>query len=234
MHPVLVGISTNADIRMSALQIDGILKNSGIFATFVAKGDSDSPIAATLNQYIAGPNGPLPQGLLPALASSLLFAGTPIRLGKFTPLTDAYMSSTSEISTANAAWALLPNPISGPAIEPEAVDFAFTTETEPVYGARTIKTLMNQPLLLPSGMCQRNQYYFNNATALPILRNGNVTFGPAADGIGITSGGLMKASADGTGIYMDVEGLSACSQQVGNTPENCDEAVQNVDPASLT
>lgn len=202
-------------------------------APYVAKAGSDAPITATLNQYIAGPNGPLPQGLVPAVASSLLFGGTPIRLGQFNPTADAYMSDASGTISSRAAWALVPNPISGPGVYPEAVDFAFKTSSQSKYGAKTIKTLINTPLLLPSGMCQRNAYYFTNATALTVLRNGQVTFGPGADGVSLTSGGLMKASADGSGIYKDVDGLSACAQSVGNNPEDCDQAARTIDPASL-
>lgn len=233
MHPVLATISTTADIRMSVLQIDGILKSASILAPYVAKDGSDAPVAATLNGYIAGPNGPLPNGLVPAVASGLLFGGTPLRLGQFDPKEAAYMSDGAGGNSARAAWALVPNPLSGPGVYPEAVDMAFTTASESRYGANTFKAIISQPLLLPSGMCQRNQYYFNNATAVPVLRSGQVTFGPGADGIGLTSGGLMKASADGSGVYAGVDGFGACAQSVGNTPESCEDAVANFDEASL-
>lgn len=233
MHPILTNIAVNGDTRMSVLQIDGILKNAAIMAPYVAKSDSDAPITATLNTYIAGPNGPLPQGLVPAVASSLLFGGTPIRLGQFSPTAEAYMVDGSGTNSARAAWALVPNTLSGPGVYPEAVDFSFTTARRSRYGARTIKTLINTPLLLPSGLCQRNTYYFTNATALPVLRTGAVTFGPGADGVGLTSGGLMQAGGDGRGIYGDVDGFSACAQTVGNNIEECEVAAGNVDPVSL-
>lgn len=143
------------------------------------------------------------------------------------------MSEGEGIFSSRAAWALVPNPISGPGVYPEVVDFSFVTEAESTYGAKAIKTLINQPLLLPSGLCQRNTYYFTNATAEQVFRSGNVTFGPGADGAGITTGELMSASAGGVGIYGGVEGLGACAQLVGYNPEDCDTAVANVDPASL-
>jgi hypothetical protein len=234
MHPVLATIGTTADIRMSLLQINGILKTAGVTVPWVAKGDSNAPISATLNQYIAGPKGSPPQGLVPSVAASLLFGGTPIRLGQFSPLADAYMcDGLSGTCSTRAAWALVPNPFSGPGEYPEAVDYAFANATKSRYGARTIKTLINTPTLLPSGLCQRNTYYFTNATALPMLKTGNVTFGPAADGFRLLSGGLMKASPDGSGIYADVDGLSACAQAVGNDIEDCDKAASSIDPASL-
>lgn len=233
MHPILTAIAVNDDTRLSVLQIDGILKNAAIFAPHVAKAGSNASISATLNTYIAGPDGPLPQGLVPAVASSLLFGGTPVRLGQFNPTTDAYMVDSAGINSARAAWALVPNSLSGPGVYPEAVDYSFATASHSEYGARTIKTLINTPLLLPSGLCQRNTYYFTNATALPVFRSGNVTLGPGADGVGLTTGALMKASPDGSGIYENVEGFGACAQNVGNNPQDCDVAAASVDPASL-
>lgn len=233
MHPVLTTIATTADIRLTVLQIDGILKSGNAIVPFVAKSGSNDAIAATLNGYIAGPEGPLPNGLVPAVASGLLFGGNPLRLGQFDPTSDAYMADGVGGFSARAAWALVPNPLSGPGVYPEAIDMAFKTSSNSRYGARTFKTLISQPILLPSGMCQRNQYYFTNATANPVLRNGQVTFGPAADGVGVTMGKLMQASQGRTGIYADVDGFGACAQSVGFNPESCEDAVANFDEASL-
>jgi hypothetical protein len=65
-------------------------------------------------------------------------------------------------------------------------------------------------------------------------RFGNVTMGPAADGQTVQlTGTLQAASPDGSGVYSGVEGFSACAQNVGFNPEDCDAAAKNVDPAAL-
>lgn len=234
MHPVLANIGLTDDIRMAALQIDGGLKQAQIYATYVSKDGSSTPLAASLASYIAGENGPLPNGLVSAVASPLLFAGTPIRLGEFNPQAPAYASDAGGTFTAQAKWAFVPNPVSGPGIYPEAVDFLFSKEAAArKYTERTFKTLINQPTILPSGSCQRNQYYFTNATALTSFIFGDVTFGPAASGYGVLSWALMQASRDGSGLYSGNEGFSGCAQSVGFNPENCESAGRNIDPAAL-
>jgi hypothetical protein len=233
-HPVLVASGLTDDIRISALQIDGGLMVGQIYAAYVKTSESTTPIAVSLNQYIAGENGPLPNGLVPAVASPLLFAGTPIRLGQFTPKSQAYQADAGGSLSASTRWALLPNPFSGPGAYPEAFDAIFRTTDSPRYSGRTFKSLINQPIFLPSGKCQRNTYYFNNATALPAFRSGQVTLGPAASGLGVTKGALQEASPDGSGVYRDVTGYSACAQVVGNNPQDCNKAAQEVDSVALS
>jgi hypothetical protein len=233
MHPVLAIIGLNDDIRMSALQIDGGLMTGAVYATYVSQRGSKSPLSASLDTYIAGQNGPLPNGLVPAVASSLLFAGVPIRLGQFVPLGNPYMSDNGGTLSAECKWVIVPNPVSGPGVYPEAVDLQFKSETTSRYTAKTFKTLINQPNVLPSGQCQRNTYYFNNATALPFFTNGQVTMGPGASGSDPLSSALMKASPDGSGVYANEDGYSGCAQNVGNNPQACDAAAASVDPASL-
>ncbi|KAK4619360.1 hypothetical protein CLAFUW4_10835 [Fulvia fulva] len=232
-HPVMVSIGLTDDIRMSVLQIDGPLLNSNIYATYVSQNGNPAPLAAGLNSYIAGPDGPLPNGLVPAVASTLLFAGNPLRLGQFAPEAAAYQDQGAGNLFAQAKWALIPNPISGPGVYPEAADFAFTTASTSRYTQKTFKELANQPIILPSGQCQRNAAYFTNVTAMPVFRNGDVTLGPGADGLGVTSGTLMQASPDKSGVYSNQDGFSACAQVVGNNPEACDAASANRDPNTL-
>lgn len=232
-HPVLVNIGLNDDIRMSALQIDGGLMTASIYVPYVAQSGSQTPLSAALPNYIAGQDGPLPNGLVPAVASSLLFAGNPLRLGQFIPESQPYQVDAGGDFSATSSWAIVPNTISGPGVYPEAVDLLFRTTTSPKYTAKGFKTLINLPIVLPSGMCQRNTYYFNNATALPAFRTGQVTLGPGASGSDPLSSGLQKASPDGSGVYQNVDGYAACAQNVGNNPEACETAAANVDPASL-
>ncbi|KAI5360452.1 hypothetical protein Slin14017_G086270 [Septoria linicola] len=233
MHPVLVISGRTDDIRISALQIDGALLAGQVYVTYVSKNGSPTPLTAQASQYIAGERGPLPNGLVPAVASPLLFAGNVIRLGQFVPQGDAYQADGAGIFSNKVAWVIVPNPLSGPGVYPEAFDATFRTTTTPRYTAKAFKSLVNQPLLLPSKLCQRNTYYFNNATAQPTFRNGNVTLGPGASGANPLSSVLQKASPDGSGVYLNVDGYSACAQNVGNNPEDCDQAGRSIDPASL-
>ena len=106
-HPVLVNIGLTDDIRMSALQIDGPLISSTIYATYVSQNKSPAPLAASLNGYIAGPNGPLPNGLVPAVASGALFGGNSLRLGQFAPQDAAYQGDAAGNLFAQAKWALV-------------------------------------------------------------------------------------------------------------------------------
>lgn len=238
MHPVLAQIGLTDDIRMTALQIDGGLKSGSVFATYVSQNGKPTPLSASLDAYIAGENGPLPNGLVPAVAASLLFGGNTLRLGQFNPKAPAYTSDATGTLTTQAKWALVPNPVSGPGVYPEAADFLFRKQAAAQkYTALTFKTLINQPNILPSAMCQRNQYYFTNATALTSFVEGDVTLGPAASGNGVTdgvvSGALMKASPDGTGLYQGVEGYTGCAQQVGYNVETCEAAGENLDESAL-
>lgn len=170
---------------------------------------------------------------MPAVASPLLFAGNPVRLGQFQPQNAAYQSAGAGLLSTKVAWAIVPNPISGPGVYPEAFDSTFASTNAPRYSAGTFKHLINQPIILPSKLCQRNTYYFNNATAQPVFVNGNVTLGPGASGSSVLNSALQQGSPDGTsGVYTDVEGYSACAQNVGNNPEDCDQAGRTVDPAS--
>lgn len=234
MHPVLASIGLNDDIRMSSFQIKGGLKQGSVYATYVSQKGDPTPLSASLAGYIAGENGPLPNGLVPAVASPLLFAGTPIRLGEFDPDTPPYMSDAAGTLTTQANWAFFPNPLSGPGVYPVAVDmlFRFKAGAE-TYTDKTFKALINQPNILPSGLCQRNQYYFTNDTALTKFVGGNVTLGPGASGYNVLEGALMLASEYGNGLYVGNEGFTGCAQNVGFSTEGCKAAGMNLDPSAL-
>ncbi|KAF2210192.1 hypothetical protein CERZMDRAFT_113425 [Cercospora zeae-maydis SCOH1-5] len=232
-QPVLVNSGLTDDIRLSALQIDGGLLQGQIYVTYVGRRGSSTPLSAATKGYIAGQNGPLPNGLVPAVASPLLFGGNPLRLGQFQPQGDAYQQNGNDIFGARVAWVIVPNPISGPGVYPNAFDMIFRTASSSRSTEKTFKSLINQPIILPSGMCQRNTYYFGNATAEPIFRNGNVTLGPGASGDSPFSSELQKGSPDGSGFYSSVDGYSACAQNVGFDPQDCEEAARTVDPVAL-
>lgn len=208
MHPVLANVGVQSDIQMSALQIDGGLKGASVYATYISREGKPTPLAASLSSYIAGEHGPLPDGLVPAVASPLLFAGTPIRLGEFDPDADAYMLDGGGALSTQSRWAIVPNPISGPGVYSKAVDFLFRFQQgAKKYSELLFKTLINQPIILPSGKCQRNQYYFANASAEQQFVAGQVRLGPGASGYGVLKGALMEASPGGDGVYEDQEGF---------------------------
>lgn len=102
-----------------------------------------------------------------------------------------------------------------------------------------VQAMLNQPAILSgpylaTNTCQRNQLYYNNATSKMIPRSGVVTLGPAADGKGPQLKGILQAaSPDGSGVYRGVEGFSACGQNVGYNPQDCDAASASVDPTAL-
>ena len=234
MHPILVSIGFNDDIRMSALQIDGGLRQGSVYATYVSQNGDPTPLSASLVGYIAGEHGPLPNGLVPAVASPLLFTGTPIRLGEFDPDTPPFLSDAAGTLTTQVSWAFIPNPFSGPGVYPAAIDLLFHVKAGvQTYTDKTFKSLINQPNILPSGLCQRNQYYFTNDTALTKFVSGNVTLGPAASGYNVFEGVLMQASEDGNGLYVGNEGFTGCAQNVGFSPEGCKAAGMNLDPSAL-
>jgi hypothetical protein len=98
--------------------------------------------------------------------------------------------------------------------------------------------MLNQPFLLGSlgsllaPKCQRNTNFFNNSTAQPTFRSGNVTLGPSAS-VNVCSATLQKASPEGSGFYRAVYGFTACGQTVGYGAvvplgEDCEAAAQAV------
>lgn len=233
MHPVLAEIAFEADTRMSVLQISGALRNGLLFVPYVYAAGGGGPIVSIpISAYIAGPSGESVAGVVPALVSTTV-EGSNLRLGAFDPPGAAYQLDGGGTYSTAAKWNVLPNPITGPGVYPEVADFLFRqiAAANSKYTDKTFKTMMNQPLTLTTGLCQRNAYYFTNATALPFFSNGQVTFGPGADGVGLTTGALQSAVSGG--VYADVDGYSGCAQTVGNNPEDCATAVANVDPASL-
>jgi hypothetical protein len=161
--------------------------------------------------------------LLPALVGSA--EGTNIFIASITPSNDAYAPLTSnpnEYST-EIKQIILPNPISGPAVEPEVFDLDFITATSPLYTEHTFHALINQPEILNNGLCQRNTYYFNQTFSDAVLRSGNATlFAPMAG----------AAPAALAGVYTGQGGYSASGENVGYNAEACASAAANADPGA--
>ena len=240
-HPVLANAGLTDDIRMAVAQIDGPLLAGQIIVPFVKRYDSQSGtvLQAQLNGYMAGPNNNQIAGLVPSTVSTVI-EGFPERLGQFSPAAAAYMLNGNTLSN-KVAWAVLPNPITGPGIYIESADFQYISGKLKTTTVKLFKYMLNQPAILSgaigtldSKLCQRNQAYFNNDTSTIYPRVGNVTLGPAADGIAPqTTGTLQSAAPGGVGVFLKVEGFSACAQGVGYNPEDCDAASQNVDKTAL-
>jgi hypothetical protein len=248
-HPVVVALGINNDIRQSALQIDGPLRQSSTIVPFVGRGTGNTPFNAPLITYLGGTDASLNSYLaavVPALVSTTV-GGVPGAVGGFVPTNDAYQSDGvgpdgKPLFSSASKFVLLPNEVSGPGIYPEAVDQHFSPEARPRYTLQQLKQMINQPFILNSPYnalaittCQRNTYYFNNATTQVQFRSGNVTFGTAAGGPNALPSTLQKASDDGAGDYFDVHGFSACAQQVGyNTVggQECEAAARAVNSDS--
>ncbi|KAL9584226.1 MAG: hypothetical protein Q9212_002255 [Teloschistes hypoglaucus] len=152
--------------------------------------------------------------------------GTNIFVAQFAPTNDAYApidSNPNEFS-ARVQQVIVPNPASGPGIVPEAFDFDFVSTKTPLYTDHTFHSLLNQPLILTNGLCQRNTYYFNETFTNPTMRSGNVTlFGPPA-------GAAPKVLAK---KYIKQGGISASAELVGYNAELCKDASAKVDPMAL-
>jgi len=161
--------------------------------------------------------------LFPALVGSA--EGTNIFIASITPGNDAYAALTSnpnEYST-EVKQIIVPNPVSGPAVEPEVFDLDFITASTPLYTEHTFHELINQPEILNNGLCQRNTYYFNQTFSDPVLRSGNATLYPPMAG---------AAPAALAGVYSNQGGYSASGEMVGYNAETCDSAAANADPAA--
>lgn len=134
------------------------------------------------------------------------------------PNNQAYKSidATPNTLSAQTKQVIIPNPESGPGVTPSAIDLLFRPAgSSPVYPAKAVISLMNQPTFLTTGQCQLNAYYFNETFADPILRTGDVTlYNPAVPSA--LTGGINKAKQ-----YTAVGGLSATAESVGFNPKAC-------------
>ncbi|KAJ4363389.1 hypothetical protein N0V83_009682 [Neocucurbitaria cava] len=168
---------------------------------------------------------PLFAAAIPVAVTNVL-GGLAARLGSEVPMDGAYQYNGGGVYSSETKWVVLPNALSGPGVVVEAWDFLFSTSPDQHPGNgkefETLKQVLNQPYLLkdatsrPTGRCQRNTYFFGNATAQVVMRSGNVTLGPAASNVGLTSGvGAVKQESALKGVYEGVRGFSACAQLVG-------------------
>ncbi|KAL8834864.1 MAG: hypothetical protein Q9170_003564 [Blastenia crenularia] len=222
--PVFVATGYQNDIRMSALQIPALMAGS-IYVPYTDRlKDGKTPFNYPVQNYIGGVNGQDVGGVVPSLVGTA--EGTNIFVARFAPDNDAYapIASNPNEFSAEVKQVIVPNPVSGPSVTPEAFDFDFITAKSPLYTAHTFHAVINQPVILTNLMCQRNTYYFNETFAKPVFRSGNVTlFGP-------TAGAVPSALA---GRYTVQGGYSASGEIVGYNAESCASAAANLDPKAL-
>ena len=151
--------------------------------------------------------------MLLVLVSSL--AGTPIQAATFVPNNAAY----EEISTSPPEYisqikdVIVQNP-TGVNIILEAVDTDFFTTTTSPFTKYTFYEMVNQPLILSNGLCQRDPVFFNQTFTNPIFRNGSVL--------------LYSPGAAFPGVYNNVAGLSASGETIGFAAESCQNAAAGI------
>ncbi|KAL8690312.1 MAG: hypothetical protein Q9224_004432, partial [Gallowayella concinna] len=183
-HPVVVATGYQNDIRMFNLQIKALFSGN-IYVPYTDRlRDGKTPFQYPVRNYIGGVDGQDLMGVVPSLVGT--FEGTTIYLATFAPNNDAYapIASNPNEFTAQVKQVIVPNPISGPSVTPEAFDFDFVTARQPLYTPRTFHAMINQVQILNNGLCQRNPYYFNETFAGETLRSGNVTlYGPTAGSV---------------------------------------------------
>ncbi|KAF2090402.1 hypothetical protein K490DRAFT_9821, partial [Saccharata proteae CBS 121410] len=219
-HPVLVSSGYTYDVRMSVLRIQD-LRQTSIYVPYTDfTKDGKTALNYPLALYIGGENGQLASGVVPSLASILL-EGDFLLPGDFQPGMAAYQAIDANTYTSQTQMSLVPNPVSGPGVEPPVLDLTFQTDANPPYNQSTWHEMINQPIVLTSGvvkgMCQRNTYYFNETFADPVFRVGTVTIynDPA-----VPNNPPMSV----TGTFSNVMGYGAIGENVGYNPEDCHAA----------
>ncbi|KAL8706614.1 MAG: hypothetical protein Q9201_000361 [Fulgogasparrea decipioides] len=223
-HPVVVATGYQNDIRMANLQITALLGANIVVPYTDRLNDGKRPFNFPVQNYIGGVNGQDIMGVVPALVGTA--EGTNIFVASFAPNNDAYapIASNPNEFTAEVKKIIVPNPVSGPGVIPEAFDLDFVSARTPLYTDHTFHAFINQPQILTNLLCQRNLYYFNETFAAPVQRVGNVTlFGP-------TSGSVPKALA---GRYVRQGGYSASGEMVGYNAESCESAAARSDPKAF-
>lgn len=152
---------------------------------------------------------------LKGLVGSL--GGTIIEPASFLPDTAAYDELPYGQYSIDVKEMIVPNPVSGPGVEPAIYDLLFSTTNTPNYTAHTFHSILNQPIILDDGLCLRNAYYFNESFADPIFRTGQVTL-------------YMPSQVEG--VYEGLGGYSATAEILGNNPQTCEAAAASVDPVA--
>lgn len=231
MHPLLLQGGYQNDIRMTALnvaplQIPGLTQAALIVPYTDVAGDGRTPVNVPVSFYIGGTDGNFLEAIVPSLVGNIpLFEGTPIAPATVVPDTAAVQALPGGLLNFQAKPYILPNPISGPGLQGEALQLLYKLTTNTPYPASTFHRLINGPQLLNTGLCQRNTQYFNETFTDPKMGKGNVT---------LYNQLLLPTPPQAiAGQYKDVYCYQANSQLVATfVGEPCPAAEANYDPAS--
>ncbi|KAI9715305.1 MAG: hypothetical protein M1828_000905 [Chrysothrix sp. TS-e1954] len=193
---------------MSVAAITSLLTAS-IYVPFTDRlGDGKTAFNTPSRNFLGGFNGQDLMALVPATVATLA-EGTTAEVATFDPNDSAYKSGAPNVFSNDVKDVIIENPISGPSIEPAAIDFLFSTAAKSPYPASSFHTILNQPIILDNGFCQRNTYLFNESFAEPAFRTGNVTLYSPPDPSGVA------------GVHTNEAGYSACGEIIGFNPETC-------------
>lgn len=234
----MVNSAYENDIRQFILEIQSLLIGS-IYVPYVDRlGDGKTPFNYPVSNFIGGTNSQVQAALVPCkflvygsakvtlIWKSIAVVGStqgyPIYVAQFTPNTAACAPVGTNACSSQIKQVIVPNPVSGPGVTPAAIDLVFTTASTPIYSSHLFHTIINQPLILNNGMCERNTYYFNGSFADPKYRTGDVTIYPLS----------LPNQAPLAAAYTNQGGYSANAELVGYNMEDCATAAANLDPGS--
>lgn len=231
MHPLILQNGYQNDIRMTALnlaplQIPGLTQSALIVPyTDVAK-DGRTPVNVPVSFYIGGTNGRFLEALVPSIVSGVpLFEGTNIAPAIVVPDTAAVQPLPGGEYSFQAKPYILPNPISGPGVQGEAIQLSYQLTSDSPYPEQTFRRLLNGPQLLNTGLCQRNTLYFNDTFADPKMAKGKLTL--------YNQLLLATPPREIAGQYEDIYCYQVNAQSVSTfVGEACPVAEANYDPVS--
>lgn len=231
MHPLLFQGGYQMDIRMTALnvaplQIPGLTQASLIVPFTDVVGDGETPVNVPVNYYIGGTDGNFLEAIVPSIVAGVpLFEGTNIAPATVVPDTAAVEALSGGFFNFQTKPYLLPNPISGPGVQGEALQLLYELTTDSPYSDGTFHRLLNSPQLLNTGLCQRNTQYFNETFVNARMGRGNLTL--------YNQPLLATPPKEIAGRYEGVYCYQANSQSVSTfVGETCSVAESNYDRSS--
>lgn len=180
-HPLLLQGGYQNDIRMTPfnlvpLQIPALMQGSLIVPFTDVTKDGKTPINVPVNYYIGGTNGMDLQALIPSLVGAVpLFEGTVIAPAQTVPDTAAVQSLPNGQYNFQVKPYLVPNAVSGPGVVASAFDLTYSLTSTTPYTSHSFHSLLNNPQLLDTGLCQRQSLYFNETFADPKWAIGSAT-----------------------------------------------------------
>lgn len=231
MHPLLFQGGYQNDIRMTALnavplQIAGLTQASLLVPYTDVTGDGRTPVSVPVSYYIGGTDGKFLEAIVPSIVAGVpLFEGTNIAPATIVPDTAAVQPLPGGSLNFQAKPYLIPNPISGPGVQGEALQLLYELTSDTPYSAQTFRQLINNPQLLNTGLCQRATQYFNESFVIPQMGKGNLT---------LYNQLLLPTPPTAiAGQYKGVYCYQANSQVVATfVGEVCSAAEANYDPVS--